>query len=136
MQRIAVEVVVQAPWGPLRVTTTHLEYYSAMQRMAQVEGLRRLHEEACGHAANPRPTVASGDPFAALPRPASAILTGDFNFKPESEEYRRLTDAPDGGAPRLVDAWQLATMPSRTRPRRVCTKTAGRSRPTAAISFS
>ncbi len=107
MQRIAIEVVVQAPWGPLRVMTTHLEYYSAVQRMAQVEALRTLHLEACSHAANPRPTVATGDPFAALPRPASAIFTGDFNFRPESEEYRRLTAAPDGGAPRLVDAWQL-----------------------------
>ena len=27
MPRAAVEVVVQAPFGPLRVTTTHLEYY-------------------------------------------------------------------------------------------------------------
>jgi len=107
MQRIAIEVVVQAPWGPLRVTTTHLEYYSAMQRMAQVEALRCLHEEACGHAAFPRSPGDPGEPFAALPRPASAILTGDFNFKPESDEYRRLTAAPDGGASRLVDAWQL-----------------------------
>jgi endonuclease/exonuclease/phosphatase family metal-dependent hydrolase len=39
MPRLALECVVAAPWGPLRVTTTHLEYYSEIQRMAQVEAL-------------------------------------------------------------------------------------------------
>ena len=108
MQRIAIEVVVQARWGPLRVTTTHLEYYSALQRMAQVVALRRLHEEACGHAAFPRPSGDPGEPFAALPRPASAILTGDFNFKPEAPEHQRLTSASGAAAPGLTDAWKIA----------------------------
>ena len=40
MQRIAIEVVLAAKGGPLRVTTTHLEYYSKVQRMAQVGRLR------------------------------------------------------------------------------------------------
>lgn len=31
MQRVCVEAVVEAPWGPLRVMSTHLEYYSARQ---------------------------------------------------------------------------------------------------------
>jgi endonuclease/exonuclease/phosphatase family metal-dependent hydrolase len=108
MQRIAVEAVVQARWAPLRVMTTHLEYYSAMQRMAQVEALRRLHDEACGHAALPRPAGDPGEPFAALPRPSSAILTGDFNFKPDAPEHQRMTSAFGAAAPRLVDAWEIA----------------------------
>ena len=107
MQRIAIEAVVQARWGPVRVLTTHLEYYSVIQRQAQVEGLRRMHEEACGHAALPRPSD-SGGPFAALPRPASAILTGDFNFKPDAAEHRRLTAAFGAGVPRFMDAWEVA----------------------------
>jgi len=108
MQRIAVEAVVQSRWGPLRVMTTHLEYYSAVQRMAQVEALRRLHEEACGHAALPRPSGDPGEPFAALPRPSSAILTGDFNFKPDAPEHARITSAFGAAVPRLMDAWEIA----------------------------
>jgi endonuclease/exonuclease/phosphatase family metal-dependent hydrolase len=108
MQRIAVEAVVQSPWGPLRVMTTHLEYYSAMQRMAQVEALRRLHEEACGHAALPRPSGDPGEPFAALPRPSSAILTGDFNFKPDAPEHQRMISTFGAAEPRFMDAWDIA----------------------------
>jgi len=108
MQRIAVEAVVQARWGSLRLLTTHLEYYSAMQRMAQVEALRCLHDEACGHAALPRPSGDPGEPFASLPRPASAILTGDLNFKPDAPEHQRMTSAFGAAVPRLVDAWEIA----------------------------
>ena len=108
MQRIAVEAVVRSQWGPLRVITTHLEYYSATQRMAQVEALRRLHEEACGHAALPRPSGDPGEPFAALPRPSSAILTGDFNFKPDAPEHQRMISTFGAAVPRLMDAWEIA----------------------------
>jgi endonuclease/exonuclease/phosphatase family metal-dependent hydrolase len=108
MQRIAVEVVVRAPWGALRVTTTHLEYYSVLQRMAQVEALRGLHEQACSHAASPGPAGEPGEPFAAQPRPASAIVTGDFNCKPDSAEYRRMTMPFGHDTPFLVDAWTFA----------------------------
>jgi endonuclease/exonuclease/phosphatase family metal-dependent hydrolase len=37
MPRAALEVVVQAIFGPVRVTTTHLEYYSNRHRTAQIE---------------------------------------------------------------------------------------------------
>lgn len=108
MQRIAVEAILQARWDPLRVMTTHLEYYSAKQRMAQVEALRRLHEEACGHAAFRRPSGDPGEPFTALPRPASAILTGDFNFKPDATEHERMTAVFGATVPRFMDAWEIA----------------------------
>ncbi len=109
MQRIAVETVVQAPWGPVRVMTTHLEYYSAMQRMVQIDALRMLHQHACGHASAPHIQNDAGQPFQARPRPASAILTGDFNFKPDDPAYRRITAPFDiGAAPALIDAWTLA----------------------------
>ena len=107
MQRIAVEAVVQAAWGPVRIVTTHLEYYSATQRMAQVEALQALHREACGHASLTRGQDDPGQPFHARPRPASAILTGDFNFKPQDPEYRRMTQSAHAGAS-FVDAWTLA----------------------------
>lgn len=105
MQRLALECVVAAPWGPLRVTCTHLEYYSPMQRMAQVGALLDLHREACAHDLHVRAGTTSGDPFAARPRPASAILAGDFNCKPGSAEYRRLTAAQTPPATGFIDAW-------------------------------
>jgi endonuclease/exonuclease/phosphatase family metal-dependent hydrolase len=108
MQRVALEAVIDAPGGPLRVITTHFEYYSAAQRAAQVEALRSLHEEACGHAHSARPSGDPGEPFDVVPRPASAVICGDFNFKPEDAEHRRMTARFASGAPQLVDAWQIA----------------------------
>lgn len=109
MQRIAIEAVMLAASGPVRVITTHLEYYSATQRMAQVRALQNMHREACGHASTPRADDDPGQPFHARPRPASAILTGDFNFKPDGEEYRRMTASADyGPGSAFIDAWTLA----------------------------
>ena len=109
MQRVAVEAIVVTSWGPVRIITTHLEYYSAMQRMAQVGALRALHQEACGHATARHIADDADGPFRALPRPASAILTGDFNCKPQDPEYRRMTEPFAGGTgPSFIDAWALA----------------------------
>jgi len=44
---VLVEAVVNADIGPLRVMTTHLEYYSQRQREIQIDAIRRLHAEAC-----------------------------------------------------------------------------------------
>jgi endonuclease/exonuclease/phosphatase family metal-dependent hydrolase len=106
MQRSAVEVVLSAPSGPLRVTTTHLEYYSERQRGAQVEALRGLQLEAAGHAAAPQ-RGKDGGPFQPVPRPASAILTADFNFRPEDPLHRHLQSPLGDGVPAYRDAWQL-----------------------------
>jgi endonuclease/exonuclease/phosphatase family metal-dependent hydrolase len=105
MPRIAIEAVIEAPFGPLRVITTHLEYYSARQRAAQVERLRELHAEACGHArVKPSAQYKSG-PFQPFERPKRAILTGDFNMKIEDPAYARMLEPFEGSEPRLVDAW-------------------------------
>jgi len=53
MPRIATSATLQAPWGPMRVMTTHLEYYSPRMRMAQTEELLRLHAQAAAQAAAP-----------------------------------------------------------------------------------
>jgi len=50
MQRVALEAVLRAPGGSVRVIVTHLEFYSLRQRLAQVERLRELQREAVGHA--------------------------------------------------------------------------------------
>jgi endonuclease/exonuclease/phosphatase family metal-dependent hydrolase len=104
MQRACVEAVVAAPGGPLRIMTTHLEYYSRRQRMAQVEALRLLQAEAAGHARE-APGHDREAVFAPRPRPACAVLCGDFNLEPGSQEYVRLTAPIDGPVPVWRDAW-------------------------------
>lgn len=106
MQRIALELVLQTSGGPLRVTTTHLEYYSKVQRMAQVGRLRGLQAEAAAHAADISRAGRDGGPFAPAPRPASGILAADFNFRPDRPEYA-LLQMPIEGAPRYRDAWAV-----------------------------
>ncbi len=106
MQRVALEATLDTPLGALRIVTTHLEYYSARQRSAQVERLRELHREAVGQA---RAERARGDgPFAAPARGGPAVLTGDFNFRPDSAEHARLLAPFDDATPPWRDAWQLA----------------------------
>ncbi len=107
MQRVAVEAVIEAPSGPLRVLTTHLEYYSAIQRAAQVERLRELQAEAAAHADDRDFAEKRGGPFERLPRPRSAILTADFNFHPGSAEYARLQAPIGAGVPAFRDAWRV-----------------------------
>jgi endonuclease/exonuclease/phosphatase family metal-dependent hydrolase len=105
MQRVCVEAVVETRYGPVRVMTTHLEYYSAKQRMAQIDALRNLHRQAAAHARNPRPASEGNPSFAVLPRGASAIICGDFNFKPTDTEHALMTWTFADDTPALVDAW-------------------------------
>jgi len=108
MQRIAVDATLEVPFGPLRVTTTHLEYYSASQRQIQVGRLRDLHKEAVEHVHNAAFSPPAEPPFRVSLRGGPAILAGDFNFTPESPEYRMMTEAITGDVPRYVDSWALA----------------------------
>ncbi|OWW21765.1 endonuclease/exonuclease/phosphatase family protein [Noviherbaspirillum denitrificans] len=108
MQRIALEATLDTPLGPIRVTSTHLEYYSLEQRLAQVQRLRELHKEAVGHMRSTVSLQQVSAPFMAAPRAAAAILAGDFNFTPDSQEFSEMTALFDGGIPPYVDAWGRA----------------------------
>lgn len=108
MQRVLLEAVVEAPFGWLRVLTTHLEYYSRRQREAQIDALRGLHATTCAHARNPRMGKGEeGGSFEVLPRPASAVLCGDMNFPAWAPERARLLAPFDDGAPAFRDAWEV-----------------------------
>jgi endonuclease/exonuclease/phosphatase family metal-dependent hydrolase len=98
MPRAVVEVVVEAPFGPLRVMTTHLEYYSKTHRAAQIARLAELHAEARA----PHLEVKEPGSYESYERGASAIVCGDFNLKPEDPAHRQMLDAG------FVDAWQPA----------------------------
>jgi endonuclease/exonuclease/phosphatase family metal-dependent hydrolase len=108
MPRVAIEATLQAPLGALRLTTTHLEYYSDVQRRAQALRLRHLHDEASQRAAHPGDATAEGGPFDATPQAAHAILCGDFNFPPEHPAYADIQHVLPGGRPAYRDAWVAA----------------------------
>jgi endonuclease/exonuclease/phosphatase family metal-dependent hydrolase len=106
MPRVAVEATLQAPMGPLRVTTTHLEYFSDIQRRAQAARVRHLNEEAMVRAARERAgELEANATFDPTPQATQAILTGDFNFPPEHPAYEEVQHASQGDLPRYVDAW-------------------------------
>ncbi len=104
LQRAALEAVIAAPSGPLRVHSLHLNHSSAQERLIQVARLREIVAGAPGEGG-----AWSGrdyDPVWNLdgpqpPMPAPAILMGDFNLRPDSEEHGALC-AGSGG---LVDSW-------------------------------
>jgi len=108
MPRIAVEAVVQAEFGPVRVITTHLEYYSLTKRSAQVEALRAIYAEGRRYANNPRVGMEDEGPYIAFPRPAATIITGDFNLEPDDPLHARMIGPFDDATPPLHDAWETA----------------------------
>lgn len=105
MPRGLIEAVVEAPGGKMRVLTTHLEYYSEVQRMAQVKHIKYLHWEACERARLYQPNTGLDAPFQLGFRPGSAIYCGDFNFTPDSPEHAEMLATDDSIALPLVDAW-------------------------------
>ncbi|HET9469662.1 MAG TPA: endonuclease/exonuclease/phosphatase family protein [Usitatibacter sp.] len=107
MPRVALEATLQARSGPIRVATTHVEYYSDVQRRAQAARLRELNAEACGRAARPGPATREGGPFDSTPQTSSAILVGDFNFPPGHPAYEDIQAAAGEGLPRYRDAWPI-----------------------------
>jgi endonuclease/exonuclease/phosphatase family metal-dependent hydrolase len=106
MPRLLLEATVEAPSGPLRVMTTHLEYSSDTLRRAQVEGIREAHRTACERVATPREN--GPGTYALYPTSPSAVLTGDFNMRPEDPVKQRISESFNGRVPALMDAWAVA----------------------------
>ena len=107
MPRIALEAVLAAPFGDLRVITTHLEWYSRPQRGAQVEALRAIYAEGHGHARQGSTTDTSGGPFHTYPRPAATLVAGDFNLEYDDPLHRRMLAPFADATPPLANAWDL-----------------------------
>ncbi|SDV46705.1 endonuclease/exonuclease/phosphatase family protein [Chitinasiproducens palmae] len=103
MQRLALEAVLETQDGLLRVVTTHLEYRSARQRLAQVDAIRTHHAEACA-----LPTAADTQAaFAGAPGVERTVICGDFNTRLGEAPYATML-APLGGEAGFVDAWSEA----------------------------
>lgn len=101
LQRSALEVVIDAPGGALRVYSVHLDHVSPDERIAQINFLK---ERVFGYpfeggALTGAIEFAVSDP----PLPEDFLVMGDFNMEPESPEYIAMVgrnDAYYGRAPR------------------------------------
>lgn len=119
MPRIAIEAAVVAPFGELRIITTHLEWYSRLQRSAQVQALRAIYAEGHAHARMGSVTDESGGPFTTHLRPAATLVCGDFNLEPDDPDHARMLDPFADGTPPLADCWTL-THPGVPHPSTFC----------------
>lgn len=105
MPRIAIEAVITAPFGDIRVVTTHLEWYSLVQRTAQVDELRRIYADGYAHARAAEITMSDGGPFQSYLRPRATVICGDFNLEHTSDLHARMVAPIDADTPALVDVW-------------------------------
>ena len=105
---VTVVTVIDPAIGPLRVMTTHLEYYSASQRLAQAEALRALHDEQCAMAAAPPQESDDGTPFQSKVHTPHAVLCGDVNAVASDAAVGAITASPSNAAHAFRDAWPLA----------------------------
>ena len=105
MPRVLVEAMIETPFGPIRVMTTHLEYSSPVLRAAQVDGIRQIQRMAAARQATPRQP--GPHTYAPTPNSASAILTGDFNMRPDDAGLAQLLAPFEGDVPPMVDLWPV-----------------------------
>jgi endonuclease/exonuclease/phosphatase family metal-dependent hydrolase len=104
MRRLALEVTVEAVFGPIRIVNTHLEFHSATQREAQIVRLLDLQEEA---STNPLAAGAKhSNPYTSQTAAASSLLCGDFNFDVSDSQYQLLQSSARGGL-NYRDAWAI-----------------------------
>jgi endonuclease/exonuclease/phosphatase family metal-dependent hydrolase len=108
MPRMCTSATLLSALGPVRVMTTHLEFYSTRQRAAQAQALLDLHAQACTQAESPPLDDESGQPFQNKVHTRSALLCGDFNLETTNAEYEVIQSEPGAGATRLTDAWRCA----------------------------
>lgn len=104
---VTVVTLIDPALGPLRVMTTHLEYYSASQRLAQAQAVRALHDEQCAMAAAPPEQSDDGTPFQGKVHTPHAVLCGDFNADASDAAIGALTSTASNAAHALRDAWPL-----------------------------
>ncbi len=115
MQRGAIEGIVANDEGMLRVYSTHLCYLQPSTRRAQIEAIVDTHQKAAdegGTWGGEHPQDATGwitgdEP----PVPHEAIVMGDMNFLPDSDEYQDYFSPESAHPCGLLDAWVAAGHP-------------------------
>lgn len=112
LQRGAVEAVIAAPTGPLRIYSTHLDHISPDERVSQITFLKEriLQFGAEGGAL----TGGAAEGFPDPPLPEDFLLMGDFNMEPESPEYLAMVGRRDRYYGRVLRADQMIDVLDRT----------------------
>ncbi|OLP48782.1 endonuclease/exonuclease/phosphatase family protein [Allorhizobium taibaishanense] len=92
-QRAATEAVIDAPGGPLRVYSVHLDHVAPSERITQI---RYLKERAINFIQEGG-AITGGEEFGLPqpPLPEDFLLLGDFNMQPGSLEYVEMTGIED-----------------------------------------
>jgi len=116
LQRTLLETVIDAPSGPVRFCSVHLDHVSTDTRMPQVEYMMdvmlRGHERGASAGGQMNDPTWFTRPLP--PQPMTAIVMGDMNFTPDSPEYTRVVGDISNWHGRsirahgLADAWTLA----------------------------
>jgi endonuclease/exonuclease/phosphatase family metal-dependent hydrolase len=118
IQQALLEGVIDTPAGPVRVYTAHLSHLSAETRIPQIEALLDIVDRApgeggawCGGHPNPDAGWTEGEE---PPMPRHAMIMGDLNFIPNSDQYDMIAGPVSPNHGRLVrrdgllDAWVVA----------------------------
>ena len=93
LQRSALEALVIAPSGPIRIYSVHLDHVSVTERALQVSHLK---ERAFAYAGEGGAISGSAEyGFPEPPRPSGFVLMGDFNMDRFSPEYALMTGEQD-----------------------------------------
>ena len=93
IQRSALEAVIKPGDTAVRIYSIHLTHLTAETRFPQVERILQLHRDARleGSPMNGQQQASEWiDAGLPIDMPEWAILSGDFNFQPDSEEYEYL----------------------------------------------
>lgn len=98
MPREALEILVEFNGKPLRIITTHLEFFAIEQRKAQLQYLMRHQKECCERFENPSPSGTGS--YVAPPETDRTIICGDFNMEVDVEHYKYFTESGS-----FIDAW-------------------------------
>ena len=100
MARQAIEIIVSYNDQPLRVVTTHLEYFGIQQREAQLRYLGEYQQECCGRFNKPSPSGEGS--YVAPPETNRTIVCGDFNMESGTDHYQQFLTYG------FSDAWTIA----------------------------
>lgn len=93
LQRSALECVIAAPGGAMRVYSVHLDHMSPDERISQITELRKWLTSTPqeGTAVTGAAEFATDD----TPAPEDYMVLGDFNLQPDSPEYEALCGRKD-----------------------------------------